>query len=336
MKLLPSQSPNHQGRAFEPQHNASDRHNCCRLASFTEHTPGFCCRMLLQQQRLGAAAGGVLQLQPRSSRLIRSSSSSLVARSSSSSSSSSNGGNGNCPTDDTSRRRLRFGDRPSHRGRRSQVQQPPSPDLLQQLQALERPCDAAGVVAARWGALASKADSWVGQTLYHYFNWRSSSASKDVLVVMGVFSALVLAAGTLRRCAVDDAGDRAAGGLWADVYQVCGGGVQCLVVGVLPLLMPSRMHACHPACLHTQVCAYVFGQDFPGPEASLGHQVLAVGVAVIGLAAFAMVLALVEQVVLDALEANVKRGSKVYESGHVSLVSSAAGGARDVRGGQHA
>jgi hypothetical protein len=38
----------------------------------------------------------------------------------------------------------------------------------------------------------------------------------------------------------------------------------------------------------------------------------------VGLAAFAMVLALVEQVVLETLEANVKRGSKVFETGHVS------------------
>lgn len=71
--------------------------------------------------------------------------------------------------------------------------------------------------------------------------------------------------------------------------------------------------------IHTlQVCQWVFGQEFPGPDAPLGQQVLSVGTAVIGLAAFAMVLALVEQVVLEGLEANVKRGSKVFESGHVS------------------
>lgn len=65
----------------------------------------------------------------------------------------------------------------------------------------------------------------------------------------------------------------------------------------------------------------MFGQEFPGHDAPLGQQVLSVGTAIIGLAAFAMVLALVEQVVLEGLEANVKRGSKVFESGHVSDTS---------------
>ena len=41
-------------------------------------------------------------------------------------------------------------------------------------------------------------------------------------------------------------------------------------------------------------------------------------VAAIGLAAFALVLALVEQVVLEVLKNNVQRGSQVYEEGHVS------------------
>jgi hypothetical protein len=67
-----------------------------------------------------------------------------------------------------------------------------------------------------------------------------------------------------------------------------------------------------------QVCQWVFGQEFPAPDSPLGQQVMSVATAMVGLAAFAMVLALVEQVVLETLEANVKRGSKVFESGHVS------------------
>jgi hypothetical protein len=39
---------------------------------------------------------------------------------------------------------------------------------------------------------------------------------------------------------------------------------------------------------------------------------------VLGLVSFALVLALVEQVVLEVLESNVKQGSQVYEEGHVS------------------
>jgi hypothetical protein len=48
------------------------------------------------------------------------------------------------------------------------------------------------------------------------------------------------------------------------------------------------------------------------------EELFSVGVALAGLAGFALALALVEQVVLETNMANVKRGSPVYESGHVS------------------
>ncbi len=41
-------------------------------------------------------------------------------------------------------------------------------------------------------------------------------------------------------------------------------------------------------------------------------------VAAMGLTAFALVLALMEQVVLETMDANVEKGSVVYENGHVS------------------
>jgi hypothetical protein len=41
-------------------------------------------------------------------------------------------------------------------------------------------------------------------------------------------------------------------------------------------------------------------------------------VALVGLAGFALALALVEQIVLETNLANVSRGSRVYEWGHVS------------------
>ena len=44
-------------------------------------------------------------------------------------------------------------------------------------------------------------------------------------------------------------------------------------------------------------------------------------VASIGLASFALVLALVEQIVLEVIESNVKRGSIVYEEAHVCFCS---------------
>lgn len=43
-------------------------------------------------------------------------------------------------------------------------------------------------------------------------------------------------------------------------------------------------------------------------------------VALVGLAGFALALALVEQIVLETNLANVSRGSRVYESNHVSLL----------------
>ena len=42
-------------------------------------------------------------------------------------------------------------------------------------------------------------------------------------------------------------------------------------------------------------------------------------VATTGLASFALVLALVEQIVLEVIEDNVKRGSKVYQRDHVRV-----------------
>lgn len=56
----------------------------------------------------------------------------------------------------------------------------------------------------------------------------------------------------------------------------------------------------------------------PGPSSALSQQVLSVATAMVGLAAFAVVLALVERVVLETLQTNVERGSAVFESGHVS------------------
>ena len=58
-------------------------------------------------------------------------------------------------------------------------------------------------------------------------------------------------------------------------------------------------------------------QEFPSPDSSLAHQIFAVAVAAVGLSAFALMLALLEQVVLESIEANVKRGSRVFEKNHV-------------------
>jgi len=61
----------------------------------------------------------------------------------------------------------------------------------------------------------------------------------------------------------------------------------------------------------------IFGQQLPDEATSFAQQAFAVSVAAIGLAAFALVLALVEQVVLQVVDENVARGSRVFETGHV-------------------
>lgn len=49
------------------------------------------------------------------------------------------------------------------------------------------------------------------------------------------------------------------------------------------------------------------------------EEVFSLFVAAVGLAGFALALALVEQIVLETNLANVSRGSRVFESGHVSI-----------------
>lgn len=63
-----------------------------------------------------------------------------------------------------------------------------------------------------------------------------------------------------------------------------------------------------------------FGENFPqsdGRASDLPQQAFAIATAGAGLVSFALVLALVEQVVLENVEENVKRGSPVVTSGHV-------------------
>jgi hypothetical protein len=65
----------------------------------------------------------------------------------------------------------------------------------------------------------------------------------------------------------------------------------------------------------------IFGQELPDTAADVMLQVFSVLVATTGLAIFALVLALVEQVVLEVLDRNVRKGSVVYESGHLLVLA---------------
>lgn len=152
----------------------------------------------------------------------------------------------------TSRQRQGFGDRPPRR--RPQQQEEDKPTLLQELRQLRTSGEAAACLAERWRRLAARTDNFLGRKLYQYFNWRQDT-SKDLVVTFGVFSTLVLAAGMLRRWAVDNPGDRAGGNLWADIYQVqapAGFSTVCQH-GAPPLAVTVSVHA---ACRQSHACLH--------------------------------------------------------------------------------
>ena len=132
--------------------------------------------------------------------------------------------------------------------------------------------------------------SYLGRLAYRYFNWRQDTWN-DLQLFATINTVLLVLASLIKAKLVDPLDPDADNNLssfqhfWQSVYEA-------LVV--------------------------VFGQDLPDTTASILQQLWALLVAAIGLAAFALVLALVEQVVLEVLKNNVQRGSQVYETGHVS------------------
>lgn len=126
-----------------------------------------------------------------------------------------------------------------------------------------------------------------GRIMYKYFNWRQDTVS-DLQLFMGLNLAILVLGGAIKRFIDSDSGAGFAD-FWTDLYNVI---------------------------------TISFGQEFPDAQGStFPTQVFSVAVAVFGLSAFALVLALVEQVVLELLEANVKRGSSVYETGHILILA---------------
>lgn len=147
----------------------------------------------------------------------------------------------------------------------------------------------------------SKFNDLIGRALYKYYNWRQDTLSDLQLfiilnaAVIGFGASLRRHIGDIEMSATNAAAatgavplDGAAPPWWADLYSV-------LVV--------------------------ILGQQLPEEQASFSQQVFAVATAVLGVASFALVLALIEQATLELLESNVKRGSKVYESGHYVVLS---------------
>ncbi|KAI7839964.1 hypothetical protein COHA_006285 [Chlorella ohadii] len=139
-------------------------------------------------------------------------------------------------------------------------------------------------------------DQLMQQLKYKYFNWRQDTLS-DLQLFLG-FNVVVFLAGALFEGAViraiDDtlppppAGSGPLYTLWHNLYTVL---------------------------------AVVLGQELPAENAGLASQLFAVVVAIFGFASFALVLALIEQVVLEVLDNNVKRGCAVYETGHTVVLA---------------
>ena len=71
---------------------------------------------------------------------------------------------------------------------------------------------------------------------------------------------------------------------------------------------------------HAQVLIVWLG-EFPEVPKGIPAQAFSIAMAVTGLAAFAIVLAVVEQLVLQILNENVSRGSQVYEKGHILILA---------------
>lgn len=146
---------------------------------------------------------------------------------------------------------------------------------------------------ARVQSIASITDNiqhYLGRLAYRYFNWRQDTWND--LQLFATFNTVLLLIATLLKTNVVDVLDHeadqstsSAQHFWQSLYEAL---------------------------------TVVFGQDLPDNTANVLQQLWSLMVAAIGLAAFALVLALVEQVVLEVLKNNVQRGSQVYEEGHVS------------------
>ena len=93
-----------------------------------------------------------------------------------------------------------------------------------------------------------------------------------------------------------------------------------VLVGLVAAIA-NALHFSDMLSLYT-IGQILIGQDLP-EESSINftEQVFVAAVGVFGLSSFAVVLALVEQAVLEILEANVRQGSPVIETGHVVLLS---------------
>eukprot|EP00887_Chlorella_sp_A99_P007502 scaffold2.g7502.t1 len=137
--------------------------------------------------------------------------------------------------------------------------------------------------------LSARVERCKGQLLYLYFSWRQDTWS-DLQLFLGInLLVCLLGAGAYGAFAgLIDGSARPNASLWSDLYAVL---------------------------------SVVLGQELPPDSSPLLSQAWAVAISIVGLASFALVLALMEQVVLEVLEHNVKQGSAVYERGHTVVLA---------------
>ncbi|KAI8477171.1 MAG: hypothetical protein J3K34DRAFT_515852 [Monoraphidium minutum] len=147
-----------------------------------------------------------------------------------------------------------------------------------------------------------------GRLLYNYYLWRQDTLSDLQLLL--AFNSLLLAAGGAARGYLVSAGAGGGDAAAAAAAKAAAGGGGEGGAALAGAVLAGAWAGVY------EIMVTAFGEGFPDKGAPIAVQVFSVMVAVGGLAAFALVLALVEQVVLEANNRNVKRGSRVYETGH--------------------
>jgi len=157
--------------------------------------------------------------------------------------------------------------------------------------------------------LSPSFNEFIGKSMYKYYNWRQDTLSD--LQLFTVINAVVIALGAaLKQYLAPSSISSAAGDDAPLASQPSELGIDSVNVP------PSWWQDLY------SVLVVVLGQELPEGEASsFSQQLFAVATAFLGLASFALVLALIEQATLELLENNVRRGSKVYEKDHYVILT---------------
>jgi len=125
----------------------------------------------------------------------------------------------------------------------------------------------------------------VSKLTYEYYNWRTGTQN-DITILLGVFATTTLLI-ALGDCAMKEALSQESQELWTSIYEVM---------------------------------TLSFGDGFPDLTAWGWQQGFSILVACTGLVSFTILLAMVEQLFMEVLERQVRRGSVVYEKGHMLVL----------------